>query len=42
MDQNSIGFMYLKNKFPRTRDAKIKEGVFIGPHTTELKTGCKI
>jgi hypothetical protein len=30
MDQNSFGFMYyLKNKLPRIRDAKIKEGVFV-------------
>jgi hypothetical protein len=29
MDQNSAGFMYLKNKLPRTSDAKIKEGVFV-------------
>jgi hypothetical protein len=31
MDHCSTGFMYLKNKFPRTSDAKIKEGVFVGP-----------
>jgi hypothetical protein len=36
MDQYSTGFMYLKNKFPRTSDAKIKEGVFVGPQITEL------
>jgi len=28
--------MYLKNKFPRTSDAKIKEGVFVGPQIREL------
>jgi hypothetical protein len=28
--------MYLKNKFPRISDATIKEGVFVGPQTTEL------
>jgi hypothetical protein len=28
MDQNSAGFTYLKNNFPGTSDAKIKEGVF--------------
>jgi hypothetical protein len=28
--------MYLKNKFPRTKDAKIKEGVFVGPKVREL------
>jgi len=31
MDQNSAGFMYLKNKFPRISDAKIKEGIFVWP-----------
>jgi hypothetical protein len=28
--------MYLKNKFPRISDAKIKEGVLSGPHIREL------
>jgi hypothetical protein len=36
VDQCSNGFMYLKNKFPRTRYAKIKEGVFVGPQIREL------
>jgi hypothetical protein len=36
MDQNSAGFMYLKNKFPRIIDAKIKEGEFVGPQIREL------
>ena len=36
MDQNSAGFTYLKNKFPRINDAKMKEGVFVGPHIGEL------
>jgi hypothetical protein len=27
MDQNSTGFMYMKKKFPRISDAKIKEEV---------------
>jgi len=36
MDQNSAGFMYLKNKFIRISDAKIKEGVFVGPQIWEL------
>jgi hypothetical protein len=35
MDQNSTGFMYLKNKFPRISDAKIREGVFVGAQITE-------
>jgi len=40
MDRNSVGFLYVKNKFPRTSDAKIKEGVFIGPQT-EFKQAVK-
>ena len=36
MDQNSAGFLHLKNKFPRISDAKIKEPVFVGPHIGEL------
>jgi hypothetical protein len=35
-DKNTAGFMYLKNKFPRISDAKIKEGVFGGPQIREL------
>jgi hypothetical protein len=35
MEQNSAGFMYLKNKFPRKRDARINEGVFVGPQIRE-------
>jgi hypothetical protein len=31
MDQNSAGFIYLKNSFPNISDAKIKEQVFVGP-----------
>ena len=36
MDQNSVGFMYLKNKFPRINDAKIKEGIFVWPQIRAL------
>ncbi|GFG37707.1 hypothetical protein Cfor_11784 [Coptotermes formosanus] len=36
MDQNSTGFMYLENKFPGISNAKIKEGVFVGPQIREL------
>jgi len=36
VDQNSAGFMHLKNKFPRISDVKLKEGVFVGPHIGEL------
>jgi hypothetical protein len=31
MDKNGSGFLYLKEKFPKIRDAKIKEGIFVGP-----------
>jgi hypothetical protein len=36
MDQNITGFMFLKNMFPKISYAKIKEGVFVGPHRREL------
>jgi hypothetical protein len=36
VDQNSAGFMYLKNTFPRISDTKIKEGLFVGPQIREL------
>ena len=41
MDRHSAGFMYLKNKFPRISDAKIKEGVFVGLQIRELKQNVK-
>lgn len=31
MNKDSYGFLYLKNKFPRIREAKIKQDIFIGP-----------
>jgi len=31
MYQNTAGFMYLKKKFPRISDTKIKEGASVGP-----------
>ena len=36
MDKNGAGFLYLKEKFPRVSDAKIKEGVFVGPQIRTL------
>jgi hypothetical protein len=36
MDKNGADFMYLKHKFPRLSDAKIKEGIFVGPQIREL------
>jgi hypothetical protein len=31
MDETGHGFEYVRNKFPTVSDAKIKEGIFIGP-----------
>jgi len=31
MDKIGRGFEYVRNKFPNVSDAKIKEGIFIGP-----------
>ena len=42
MDQNSAGFMYLKNKFPRISDAKIKEGIFVWPQIRALIQDIKL
>jgi hypothetical protein len=36
MDQKSTGFVYMRNKFPKISDAKIKEGILSGPHIREL------
>jgi hypothetical protein len=36
MDRNGAVFMYLKPKFPRLNDAKIKKGIFTGPKIREL------
>jgi hypothetical protein len=39
MDRDGQGFLYLQKKFPRISDAKIKEGIFIGPQIRELMEG---
>ena len=31
MDKTGRGFQYVRNTFPKVSDAKIKEGIFIGP-----------
>jgi len=31
MDKTSRGFEHVRSKFPNVNDAKIKEGIFIGP-----------
>jgi len=36
VDKTGRGFEYLRNKFPNVSDAKIKEGIFIGPQIREL------
>jgi hypothetical protein len=36
MDKDSAGFHYLKETFPHASDAKIKEGIFVGPQITAL------
>jgi hypothetical protein len=41
MDHYCDGYMYLKNKFPRISDAKIKEGIFVSPQK-RINTGRKI
>jgi len=36
MDKTGHGFEYVMNKFPNVSDAKIKDGIFIGPQIREL------
>ena len=36
LDKTKAGFKYLYEKFPRLSEAKIKEGVFLGPQIREL------
>ena len=36
MDKTGRGFEYVRNKFPNVSDAKVKEGIFIGPQIREL------
>ena len=36
MYKTGHGFEYFRNKFPNKSDAKIKEGIFIGPQIREL------
>ncbi|GFY02241.1 hypothetical protein TNCV_5101001 [Trichonephila clavipes] len=33
---NTPAFMYLKQKFPKMSEAKIKEGIFVGPQVRSL------
>ena len=36
MDRTGSAFKYLAEKFPRLIEAKIKEGVFVGPQICKL------
>jgi len=36
MDRTGSAFKYLAEKFPRLSEAKIKEGVFVGPQNRKL------
>ena len=36
MDPTSDGFQYLQRKFPRISEAKLKEGIFVGPQIRQL------
>ena len=36
MDQPGTGILYLKNTFPRVSNAKIKDGINLGPQIREL------
>jgi len=36
MYKTGRGFEYVRNEFPNVSDAKIKEGIFIGPKIREL------
>ena len=40
LDKTKAGFKYLYEKFPRLSEAKIKEGVFLGPQIRELLRDC--
>ena len=35
MNKEGEGFVYLRHKFPRTSEAKIKEGIFVGPQVKQ-------
>jgi len=38
MDKTGRGFQHVRNKFPNVSDAKIKDGIFIGPQIRERQT----
>lgn len=36
MDRNGTAFCYLREKFPHVSEAKVKEGIFVGPQISRL------
>jgi hypothetical protein len=36
VDKESEGFAYLRQKFPKINEVKIKEGCFVGPQIKQL------
>jgi hypothetical protein len=36
MDKDSEGFSHLRQKFPKRSEAKMKEGIFVGPQIKQL------
>jgi hypothetical protein len=36
MNQEEVAFAYLREKFPRLSEAKLKEGIFIGPQIRDV------
>ena len=36
VDKESEGFAYLRQKFPKISEAKMKKGIFIGPQIKQL------
>jgi len=36
MDKESEGFAYLRQKFPKVSEVKMKEVIFVGPQITQL------
>ena len=36
VNQEEVAFTYLRENFPRQSEAKLKEGIFIGPHIRDL------
>ena len=36
MNQEEVAFTYLRENFPRLSEAKLKEGIFIGPQIRDF------